>query len=159
MGLKKFYTCRSGRENEETAYIDHLFGDSKYGLPKEDETTPLMLNQKKKSHVKWGTLEYKYVICEKLYKNLTDRKKRATVHSDQKSYSCDKCTKMFPQKYSLKVHLKIHMRGKSFKCLECEQCSELSNLLKKHMKTLVNTCDSDVRWMCMSVMFVRNCFI
>jgi hypothetical protein len=142
--LKNFYTCRFGRENEETAYRDHLFDNGKYGLPEQDETTPLMLNQKTISHVKWGTVEC--VIYEKSYKNLGDLKRHATIHSDQKSYSCDKCTKTFSQKYSLKVHLKIHMRGKSFQCLECEQCFELSNLLKKHTKTHVNTCDSDVRW-------------
>jgi hypothetical protein len=58
-----------------------MFDNSEYGLPEQDEATPLMLNQKTTNHVKWETLEC--VMCEKSYKNLTNFKRHATINSDQ----------------------------------------------------------------------------
>jgi len=143
-GPEEFYTSRFDRENsEEIARISHQFdnsseGNSKYILPARDETSQLMLNQRKTN---MRALECD--VCGKSFRYLKNLRRHATAHADNKPYSCDTCSKKFSQKHSLKVHLKIHMRGKPYKCTECGQCFEFSSLLKTHVKTHINICDRD----------------
>ena len=71
-------------------------------------------------------------ICDRSFKNPSEKAKHEIVHTEDRPFSCDLCSKAFKERRHLETHKIIHSGEKPHQCKTCAKSFNRISNLKRH---------------------------